>query len=239
MNIKNVNDFTLEECKKYLDTNPSGLLEKDVEKRMKFLLEKEKNTNMPESPSKEIQWINYAQFVSERYNKYIDIAAKKLFLCILLLIVCIGLNIYIYDKGIKQLIFIHALSFFIILILVFLVSYYWNICPTSATDSNKSSDILYIEKTNNEFALVQADNGKMGLVRCEEKSIWILLPCKYTKIYQCNNNLYICINEENKYGVINAQLDKMVIPIKYDKIEIESDNSLLLIKDNIKTRFAI
>lgn len=227
MNVKNVNEFTLEECKKYLETNPTGFLVEDVKKKMNALLEKDAKKS--ESPSKGIQWISYAQFIRERPYHKNTIFGKVVYLIICILCILLIQIQTLKTEGIKGIIIVSVITIVLFAIGLWVMTKY----------SSPFRGILYIEKTDNKFTLLQAKNGKMGLAICEEKRIRPLLPCIYTNIYQCNNNLYICINKREKYGVINAQLNKMVVPVIYDKIVKEKDNSLLLIKDNIKTKFAI
>lgn len=67
------------------------------------------------------------------------------------------------------------------------------------------------------FRPIQNNKGKCGLCQLGRTSLIRLLPFQYDLICPAKENSFICCSD-SKYGVYNAVLRKMVIPVKYDRI---------------------
>lgn len=224
MNIKSVNNFTLQECLKYLEEYPNGDLVKEVENRLSILEKAEKLLEINKLPK--VQWIDIKQFLeTHKYsnNKYGIIIF--VFLYIVFIIITIML---VAIKGRDE---TAAVQTIIMVTPIFLVI----IAYLCVQHSSVLSKIYNIEKTDNDIVMIENRCGMYGVCLCKEQTIKLLLPCIYTKVYPCCDKVYICM-KKNKWGVFNAELKKMVIPVEYDNIIMDGKDRLLVIKNNVKSR---
>ncbi len=285
MKIKNITDFTIEECRMYLEQNPNGPLTKDVQNRLNILLEeiaalKEEErqaTIAKQDELSKIEWIDINQFLEDKNYKRHRFFRGLLFMIMFIAAFLITNTIYysitehyMYESsswdqarctsGIESLLlhwdFIEtpyywdddnftqgyetyqieegigfAIAGFVITVIILLIN--------SLFHSPILPSIYNIEKTDykkNKFVVVQNRSGEMGICRCDKFRIVSLLRCDFTKIYSCNDNAYI-VNNGTKFGVFNAALRKIVIPVIYDSIEIEGKDRLLARKNKIESRF--
>lgn len=92
MNIKSVENFTLKECREYLNMNPNGSERFSVEARMNAILKQnEYNKEQKEIQKrleqeqyeKDVRWIDFKQFFSE--HKYHRLSCPKIILWVLLI----------------------------------------------------------------------------------------------------------------------------------------------------------
>lgn len=238
MKIKNITDFTIEECRTYLEQNPNGPLTKDVQSRLNFLLdeivtleEKERQAKIAKQDElSKIEWIDVNQFLEAKHYKKIDFIIHNPFIkisfaimTVLWLLFAIFVN---HDEAGPILLFLSILSSMILCYFVMSIFFVLQI-------------IYNVEKNNykdNEFVIVQNRSGEMGICRCDKHRLVSLLSMNFTKIYHCGEDAYIVMMDE-KFGVFNATLRKMVIPVIYDNIEIEGKDCLLAIKNNVGSRF--
>ena len=71
MKIKNIEDFTLEECREYLTCNPDGELSKEVLERLDYLLNLEKSQGGDAGAPNFILWDELAKNPKYAYaNKF-------------------------------------------------------------------------------------------------------------------------------------------------------------------------
>lgn len=71
-------------------------------------------------------------------------------------------------------------------------------------------------------------NNRVGIIDSQNKSI---IPIKYLHIEKIDNSdLFIALNEQNKYGIIN--FTTAVLPFEYDEIRSIMHNSYLVKKNN-------
>lgn len=103
MKIKNVEDFSLEECREYLNTHPAGSGRTVVEARLNSILQqkryseeqKEKQRRLEqERLSRDVQWIDIKQFLSN--HKYRKLSIVKIIVWLPLLIAVFILSASIY-----------------------------------------------------------------------------------------------------------------------------------------------
>ena len=103
MEIKSVEDFSLEECREYLNTHPDGPERTAVEDRLDTILhqkkyceeQKEKQTKLEqERLTKDVRWIDIKQFLSN--YKYRKLSGAKIITWIPLLIAVFILSASIY-----------------------------------------------------------------------------------------------------------------------------------------------
>ena len=225
MNFKNINDFTIDECKEYIKRNPNGRSLSMVQERMKYLLEKEeKNTETKDVFEKpgfsKIQWIDIRQFLEKKH--YRDFQWLRYPLIVALLYCNLGFFTILFHRT-DETIYLFALG---IIVCLYIFSF----------DSPVLSRIYNIENTDSKYVVVQDRFGKMGLCRCGRFRLVPLLRFKYEKIYPCEKDSYIC-KKENKFGVYNATLRKMMLPVIYDSIEQEGDDTLVVTQNGMHSRF--
>lgn len=92
---------------------------------------------------------------------------------------------------------------------------------------NRKITFCSTKEDKNQCLIAISKYGKYGLLKRENKHLKILLSCKYEHILKVGNESFICkIN--GRYGIYNPQVKKMIVPIKYDSIEISRNNSLLV-----------
>lgn len=103
MEIKSVEDFSLEECREYLNTHPDGPERSAVEDRMDAILhqkrwseeQKEKQRKLEqERLIKDVKWIDIKQFLSN--HKYRKMSGAKIIVLVPLLIAVFILSASIY-----------------------------------------------------------------------------------------------------------------------------------------------
>lgn len=103
MKIKSVENFSLEECREYLNTNPDGPERSAVEDRLDAILhqkryceeQKEKQRTLEqERLIKDVKWIDIKQFLSN--HKYRKLSSAKLIVWIPLLVAVFILSASIY-----------------------------------------------------------------------------------------------------------------------------------------------
>lgn len=103
MRIKNVEDFSLEECQEYLNSHPDGDVRSVVEDRLNALLhqkmyieeQKEMQRRLEqERLSRDVRWIDIKQFLSN--HKYRKLSAAKIIVWVPLLIAVFILSASIY-----------------------------------------------------------------------------------------------------------------------------------------------
>lgn len=103
MKIKNIEDFTLEECREYLNTHPDGPERSAVEDRLDAILhqkryceeQKEKQRKLEqERLIKDVKWIDIKQFLSN--HKYRKMSGAKIIVLVPLLIAVFILSASIY-----------------------------------------------------------------------------------------------------------------------------------------------
>lgn len=103
MKIKSVENFSLEECREYLNTNPDGPERSAVEDRLDAILhqkryceeQKEKQRKLEqERLIKDVKWIDIKQFLSN--HKYRKLSSAKLIVWIPLLVAVFILSASIY-----------------------------------------------------------------------------------------------------------------------------------------------
>ena len=282
MKIKNITDFTIEECRMYLEQNPNGPIAKDVQNRLNLILEesaalkeKERHAKIAKQDEQsKIEWIDFNQFLEIKKYKRHRFFRGFLFMIMFIIVFLITCTIYYsitehfmfaefcweqarYTNGIESLLLYWDLirpayhidliqgygtyrigdGILYVIYVLFITAIILLI--TSLFHSPIIPSIYNIEKTDykkNKFVVVQNQSGEMGICRCDKFRIIPLLRCDYTKIYSCNDNAYI-VNNGTKFGVFNAALRKMVVPVIYDSIEIEGKDCLLARKDKVESRF--
>lgn len=220
MKYKNTKDFTLDECREYIKRNPNGRSLSEVQERMNHLLEEEEKETEDDSEKQEsskIQWIDVRQFLEKRrYKSYLW------FHILVSVVFCVAMVVSVYTD-------INAIPpvcmFYGLLLLVS--------CPFS---SPVLSRIYNVENTESRYVVVQDRSGKMGLCRCGRLRLVPLLRFKYEEISPCENDSYIC-KKENKLGVYNAGLRKMVLPVVYDSIEQDGDDILEVTQNGVASKF--
>lgn len=225
MKFKNINDFTIDECKEYIKRNPNGRSLSMVQERMKYLLEKEeKNTETKDVFEKpgfsKIQWIDIRQFLEKKH--YRDFQWLRYPLIVALLYCNLGFFTELFHLTDGTISF-WALGIFVCL---YIFSF----------DSPVLSRIYNIENTDSKYVVVQDRFGKMGLCRCGRYRLVPLLRFKYEKIYPCEKDSYIC-KKRDKFGVYNATLRKMVLPVVYDSIELREDDALVVTQNGVASKF--
>lgn len=103
MKIKNIEDFTLEECREYLNTHPDGPERSAVEDRLDAILhqkryceeQKEKQRKLEQERFiKDVKWIDIKQFLSN--HKYRKLSGAKIIVWVPLLIAVFILSASIY-----------------------------------------------------------------------------------------------------------------------------------------------
>ena len=103
MKIKSVENFSLEECREYLNTNPDGTERSAVEDRLDAILhqkryceeQKEKQRKLEqERIIKDVKWIDIKQFLSN--HKYRKLSGAKIIVWLPLLIAVFILSVSIY-----------------------------------------------------------------------------------------------------------------------------------------------
>ena len=77
---------------------------------------------------------------------------------------------------------------------------------------------------------VQNEKGKCGLYKLGRTRIKKLLPFEYDLVCPAKENSFICC-KDSKYGLYNADTQKMMIPVSYDNIYSMGDSVIQLIKN--------
>lgn len=224
MNIKNVNNFTLQECLKYLEEYPNGDIVKEVENRLSRLEKTAKSLEFNKLPK--VQWIDIKQFLET--HKYSNNKNGIIMFVFLYVVFIISTIMLVAIKGRDE---TAAAQVIIMVTPIFLVV----ITHLCVRHSSILSKIYNIEKTDNDIVMIENRSGKYGVCLCKKKTIKSLLPCIYTKVYPCCDKVYICM-KKNKWGVFNAEIKKMVVPVEYDSIIMEGKDRLLVIKNNVRSR---
>lgn len=223
MKYKNTKDFTLDECREYIKRNPNGRSLSEVQERMNHLLEEEEKKtetkDVFEKPGfSRIQWIDIKQFMEKRHYRDFQ------WLRYPLIVAYCNLGFFaILFHGTAATIYLFASG---IVVCLYIFSF----------DSPVLSRIYNIENTDSKYVVVQNRSGKMGLCRCGRHRLVPLLRFKYEEISPCENDSYIC-KKENKLGVYNAGLRKMVLPVVYDSIEQEGDDILVVTQNGVYSKF--
>lgn len=98
-------------------------------------------------------------------------------------------------------------------------------------------DLIYNVENENakKWLRIQDKTGYYGLIAItsQNKKVRLFstqLLSVFNNIYVCGDDAYICVKGE-KSGVYNTSLKKMVLPVAYDDIIIQSDGTLLTKKD--------
>lgn len=266
MKIKSVENFSLEECREYLNTNPDGPERSAVEDRLNAILhqkryseeQKEKQRKLEqERLIKDVKWIDIKQFLSN--HKY-----RKLF-------------------GAKIIVWVPLL----IAVFILSASIYFSITTHKMYDGSRWEQANYT--TGIERLLLQMDciypdgvgAATLGVIipaililiiihflsspslpsiyniEQEEKTKSVrrtqnragkfgLHLCKKRRIIQLlpmeYDNIYHCGGNAyicvrgNKSGVYNTQAKKMVINIEYDSIEIAQNGALIVSKNGVHSK---
>lgn len=231
MKYKNTKDFTLDECWEYIKRNPNGRSLSEVQERMNHLLEEEEKKtetkDVFEKPGfSRIQWIDIKQFLEKR--KYKNYSWISKFLCIVFGVILVIATLMV-NNGVRVDVVAGIFGFPTLVLLEVIVIFYLSSSPVL-------SRIYNIENTDSKYVVVQNRSGKMGLCRCGRHRLVPLLRFKYEEISPCENDSYIC-KKENKLGVYNAGLRKMVLPVVYDSIEQEGDDILVVTQNGVDSKF--
>lgn len=231
MEIKNVENFSLEECRAHLNSHPNGPERSSVEDRLDAILhqkmyseeqEEKQRSSEQECLTIDVQWIDIKQFLSK--HKYRNLSKTKI---ILKLLVLIGIIIaFCVPEDTIGFVFV-----FLVIIPAMLV------LAISVFDSPSLPNIYNIEQEEKTKFIRRTQNtaGKFGLHLRKKRRIIQLLPMDYDNIYYCGGNAYVCV-KGNKMGVYNAFVKRMVINIEYDSIEIVKDGTLLVSKNGVYSK---
>ncbi len=146
--------------------------------------------------------------------------------------------IWIYDSKYEHIATFDDTFFFILFL--------WGICVVYLViikyfDSPQIREIYNIERSgNSRYLIVQDINNKYGICDCRPRRIIMALPMIYDIIHPCvglnGDKAYIC-GKNNLFGVYNASMNKLVIPIEYDNIEMISDGILSASKKGESSQF--
>lgn len=177
------------------------------------------------------KWIDINQFLEGR--RYYNIPNMIRLLYLGGLIICLG---YIFLAC-----YFHGIYFYEVL---------YDICDLSGwiafiiitsiilkgIDSSKIIKNIYNIQDGDEklrFRIAEDKKGKKGICNAGRLRIRQLLPFEYDEIFATYENSYAC-KKDGKYGVYNADLKKMAIPVIYDDIYSITPESIVLIKDEQK-----
>lgn len=242
MKIKSVDNFSLDECREYLDTHPAGSERTAVEDRLYAILQQKRYSEEQieiqkkleqERIETDVSWIDFKQFVAS--HKYRDLLSIKGIFYILIVfsvyfisVAFVNYNIldgwcYNEDIGI-------VVSFILFPSII--------IGRLFTSHSSSLKDIYNIEQDEKTKSIRRTQNrvGKFGLHLCKKRRIIQLLPIEYDNIYYCGGNSYVCV-KGNKCGAYNALTKKMVIDIEYDSMEILKEGVLLVTKNGVHSKF--
>lgn len=238
MKIKSIEDFTLEECKAYLNQNPEGSEKLAVEARMDTILkmmdqsrqkEEEQVRKEQEKYEKDVRWIDIKQFLAEHKYKCRNLSFI-LFISSISLIYALSIVLIWQIDGINDYLVGQAIILILIFLPLFIISLLYN--------SPSLSNIYNIEQDEKSatFRRTQNKQGKCGLYQCKKRRLVQVLPFAYDNIYYCGSDSYICIRG-NKCGVYNTKRKGMVIDVCNDYIKILPDGTLDVFRNGNVSRF--
>lgn len=233
MKIKNIENFTLEECREFLNMNPNNEERSAVEARMNAIFILMQNKNRKEQKEKQkrsrqeqfekvVKWIDFKQFLSN--HKYHKLTTITVILWLLILLAAIFAMIGDDFLGFSVIIILPI----ILILLIFI--YFFN--------SPSLEEIYNIEQEEKAKSVrrTQDKEGKFGLHLCKKYKIVQLLPIIYDNIYYYKDNVYICVKGD-KIGAYSTVMKKMVIDLEYDTIDIMQDGTLKATKNGTPTKF--
>lgn len=226
MKIKSIEDFTLEECQERLLNNPTPLEREQLNQRIDELSCQEKVYQ--ERLKHNVKWVDYKEFLDNN-NNVINTDLLLFFAWLALICGSIeALGVFmIYGASISGILF--AFGIVGMAVLGFL-------CIKKAM--TKASRFLYNIEANEcitNYLRAQSKDGLYSLLRLERRykngrRDYRLVCVGCNNIYVCGDDAYICVKGD-KCGVYNTSLKKMVLPVAYDDILIQSDGTLLAKRD--------
>ena len=221
MKIKNIEDFTLEECREYLTCNPDGELSKEVLERLKYLQNLEKsqkgNTGIPIFISLDELAKNPKYAYANKFNwNYF----KKILLTFLLVYVGFWiLAAFIAEKdpadfGVMMLV-LHIVILPLILIL-------------SVVSCLPEKVVFDVEDTESEYKIVRAKILSMGIYRFTNNRAITVATLTFDKIVYLGDGTYLMENKDKK-GLLNV----LSFPAQWvhpmDTCEISWENNIISI----------
>lgn len=245
MKIKSIEDFTLEECREYLNMPSNDSERTAVEDRLNTILQENRISEEQKEMqrrldqvrlSQDVKWIDIKQFLST--HKYRNLLNVRGFISVIIKLFIYFISLPILNYGILDG-WLYNDDFGAILTIVISVVIIVLIIRGMIVNNSPSLPKIYnIEQEEKTKSVRRTQNreGKVGLHLCKKRRIIQLLPIKYDNIYYCGGNAYVCVQEKNS-GVYNAQSNKMVINMEYDSIEINNDGTLLATKNGIYSKF--
>ena len=216
MKIKNIEDFTLEECREYLNSKSEGELSEKVTERLKYLqnLEKSQKGNIGTPVFISLDELaknpKYAYANKFNWNYFI-----KVMLTFLPVLIIIALAIAKKD-GIAAEVAIGIALLLALPIIAYTIAY----C---------SQKIAFdVEDTESEYKIVRASISYMGIIRYTNNRAITVAAVRYDKIVYLGDGTYL-LKKKDKKGLLNV----LSFPAQWvhpmDTCEISWENNIISI----------